>query len=438
MRNIPGHKNALTTTWSFIRDSEGLIERSAQKYGDSFRFNTLLGDMLVVSDPQDVRTIYSAGSESYVPLFNGVLEPLVGAQSLFMQSGETHKDRRGILMNLLKTKAVISHFEAIQDVAFKKTSELPLNVPFKMDSLMKSVVIEIMIRFVFGEMEEIRVQRYINLLIQIEEKGTPALFLMQKWRKFALGLGPWRSFEILRTELDVMVFEDIRKRRQSSCPHYDFLSKLMSAPCHGGKGMSDEELRDQSTTVILAGFGTTALSLSWAFFWLFHNPSALNKLRDEVGSLGQKPDAEALIELPYLEAVVKESLRINPVVNLTPALIKKEMTFAGHILPPESIVAISIWMAHHREATFNSPEQFIPERFIENKYSPFEFIPFAGGSRRCAGAAFADFEMRCVLATLIQNFDLKLLRSDIPRPINRHLFISPEGGVPMTVIGRCN
>ena len=438
MRNIPGHKNVLTTTWSFLRDSEGMIERSSKKYGDAFRLNTLLGDMLVVSDPQDVRTMFSAGSENYVPLFNGVLEPLLGEHSLFMQSGEIHKDRRGILLNLLKTKAVMSHFETIQEVAFKKTKELPLNQSFDMQSLMKSVVIEIMIRFVFGAMEETRVQRYINLLIQIEGKGTPALFLMQKWRKFALGLGPWRSFEVLRNELDVMVFEDIKSRRKSSCPHDDFLSKLMSAPCHGGKGMSDDELRDQSTTVILAGFGTTALSLSWAFFWLFHNPNALNKLRDEVGSLGQKPDAEALIELPYLEAVVKESLRINPVVNLTPARIKKEMTFAGYNMPPESIVAISIWMAHHREATFKSHEQFIPERFLENKYSPFEFIPFAGGSRRCVGAAFADFEMRCVLATLIRNFDLKLLRSDVPRPLNRHLFISPEGGVPMTVTGRCN
>ena len=433
MNSIAGYSNRLTTTYRFVRDSERLVAQGAKTFGSSFRLNTIFGDMLVVSDPEDIKVLYTANPKTYEPLFNGVLEPLVGPDSLFMQNGEIHKERRATLSSFLRYQEISAHAKAIEEVAIRKVSSHPVGEPFDMQHVMRAVVIEVMVRFVFGEMDSDRLARYVKLGVALEEKGTPAIFFLLPLKPYLMGLGPWRSFEAVRSELDAMVVEDITSRRNSPEAHHDFLSKLIHAPCHGVKDMSDDELRDQIMTIILAGYGTTALSLAWGFFWVHYNSSVLNKLRNELRGANSSPTAEEIHSLPYLESSVKETLRISPVVNLAPIRLKESMTLSGRTLPPESIVAVSIWMAHHRPETFDEPDQFRPERFLENRFSPFEYLPFGGGSRRCIGAGFADFEMKLILGRLIERFDFELLRDTVPEPVNRHLFVSPDGGVPMAL-----
>jgi cytochrome P450 len=438
MNKIVGHSNPVLTTVRFVRDSERLIARSAKKFGSSFRLNTVFGDMFVVSDPKDIKALFTAKPEFYEPHFNGILKPLCGEHSLFMQNGETHKDRRGTISSLLKYQAISGHAKTIEEVALRHFKALPAGKRFDMQTAIRSIVIEVMVRFVFGEMDRKRLDRYVELGAALEEKATPAVFFLHPIRRYLLGLGPWRSFEKIRNEMDAMVYEDIRSRRQSPEKHNDFLSQLMQAPCHGVKDMSNDELRDQIMTIILAGFGTTALSLAWGFFWVHHCPEVLARLRDELAGAGDDLSPETLDGLPYLDATLKEILRISPVVSLAPIRLKESMTLSGHELPPESIVAVSIWMAHHRPDPFTKPEEFRPERFLERRYTPFEYIPFGGGSRRCVGAGFADFEMKLILGRLVQNFEFKLLRETVPKPVNRHLFVSPEGGVPMELVKSCD
>jgi cytochrome P450 family 110 len=433
MNSIAGYSNRLTTTYRFVRDSERLVAQGAKTFGSSFRLNTIFGDMLVVSDPEDIKVLYTANARTYEPLFNGILEPLLGPNSLFLQNGDIHKDRRTTLSSLLRYQEISAHAKTIEEVAIREVSALPVGKVFDMQRVMRAVVIEVMVRFVFGEMEPDRLARYVKLGAALEEKGTPAVFFLLRLRPYLLGMGPWRSFEAIRRELDAMVVEDITRRRNSPGAHHDFLSKLIQAPCHGVKDMSNDELRDQIMTIILAGYGTTALSLAWGFFWLHHFPSALEQLKSELRGAPTSSKPEELHALPYLEASVKETLRISPVVNLAPIRLKESMTLSGRTLPPESIVAVSIWMAHHRPETFDEPDQFRPERFLENRFSPFEYLPFGGGSRRCIGAGFADFEMKLILGRLIERFDFELLRDTVPEPVNRHLFVSPDGGVPMAL-----
>ena len=433
MNSVAGYSNLLTTTYRFVRDSERLVAEAATKFGGSFRLNTLFGDMLVVSAPEDIKVLYTASSRSYEPLFNGVLEPLLGQNSLFMQNGDFHKERRGGLSSLLRYQEISSHAKSIEEVAVREVAKIPVGERFDMQQVMRSVVIEVMVRFVFGEMNPARVARYVALGTALEESGTPAIFFLLRLRPYLFGMGPWRRFERIRKEMDGLVYEDIMSRRNSPGAHADFLSKLIHAPCHGVKDMSDDELRDQIMTIILAGYGTTALSLAWAFFWLHHTPEALEQLREEVRG-GEAPlSADSLHTSPYLEAVTKETLRISPVVNLAPIRLLDPMTLQGRTLPARAVVAVSIWMAHHRAETFADPERFRPERFLEKRYSPFEYLPFGGGSRRCIGAGFADFEMKQILGRLIERFDFELLRNTVPEPVNRHLFVSPDGGVPMAL-----
>ncbi|MDB4665446.1 cytochrome P450 [Verrucomicrobia bacterium] len=437
MKDIAGHSNRILTTLRYLRHSEQLIASSAEKFGSTFRLNMVFGDMLVVSDPEDIKVLYTARPESYEPLFKGILEPLVGEHSLFMQKGETHKHRRGTISSLLKYQSISRHAKTIEEVTLRHFKAMPLGRRFDMQTVMRSIVIEIMVRFVFGDIERERLDRYIELGVSLDLNGTPGLFLFHSVKRYFLGFGPWRRYEKTRNEMDAMVYEDIRKRRQATENYEDFLSQLMHAPCHGLKDMSDDELRDQIMTIILAGYGTTALSLAWGFFHLHFFPETLKRLREEISAESSSLNAERLHSLPYLEAIIKETLRISPVVNLAPVRLKESMTLAGREMPAESIVAVSIRMAHHRPETFADPAVFRPERFLEHNYSPFEFLPFGGGSRRCVGATYADLEMKLILGRLVQHFQFNLLRDTVPSPVNRHLFTSPEGGVPMEIRQKC-
>lgn len=440
MKEIPGYTNPISTAYRFLKDSEGLIKEAAEAFGETFRLKLPFGDVLVISHPTDIKAMFSCPPDGYEPMFKGVLEPLLGSHSLFMQKGDLHKHRRNQFIQLLSQKSVAHHADTIESVTLKYAARHEKGESFDAEELMRSIVIEIMIRFVFGEMEEQRLQRYIRLGCELERRGTPVVFLLQGLKKFTFGLGPWKGLERIKKELDEMIFEDIASRRAEVSGQHDLLSKMVRNSAKDSLPMSDLELRDQILTIILAGFGTTVISLAWTMFWLHHTPGCPEKLRESLSDF-TTPETSSNApaqEAPYLEATIKEGLRINPVVSLAISRLKKPLELRKLTVPANSLIGVSIWMAHRRGESFEEPESFMPERFMTNKFTPFEYLPFGGGTRRCVGATFAEYEMKIILATLIRHYEFKLQRSTVPRAVNRHLFVSPEGGVPMTLRKICS
>jgi cytochrome P450 len=194
--------------------------------------------------------------------------------------------------------------------------------------------------------------------------------------------------------------------------------------------MPEREVLEQLLTFVVAGHETTATSLAWAMYELHRRPETLAKLRDEVGA-ESAPDA--LAKLPYLDAVCSETLRMHPPVPLVTRKLLGEFTLGPHTLPAGTVVGVGVYNAHNRAETFEAPSEFRPERFIQRTYSPFEYCPFGGGARRCLGAAFAMYELKVVLATLVSHGTFRL---DEPAPV-RHAFrigtYGPETGVRMTL-----
>jgi cytochrome P450 family 110 len=184
----------------------------------------------------------------------------------------------------------------------------------------------------------------------------------------------------------------------------------------------------------VAGHETTATALTWALYWIHHLPDVKEKLLHELDTLGEDPDPSDITRLPYLSAICSETLRIYPVAIIpTPRIVLSPTTFLGYEFEPGTLLIPSIYSAHHRQETYPNPKQFRPERFLERQFSPYEYLPFGGSNRRCIGAAFALFEMKLILATVMSRFELTLASDKTVQPVRRGPTIAPDSGVPIVM-----
>jgi cytochrome P450 len=209
---------------------------------------------------------------------------------------------------------------------------------------------------------------------------------------------------------------------------------LLSARDEAGEAMTDVELHDELMTLLLAGHETTATAIAWALYWVHKLPNIREQILQELETLGDNPEPLNIARLPYLTAVCNETLRIYPVAVLTvPRAVKEPVELMGYPLEPGTRLYGCIYLTHHREDIYPNSQQFKPERFLERQFSPYEFLPFGGGIRRCIGEALALFEMKLVLATILQRYELALADQRPERPKRRGVTFAPERGVKMVM-----
>lgn len=198
--------------------------------------------------------------------------------------------------------------------------------------------------------------------------------------------------------------------------------------------MTDEELRDELITLLIVGHETTASALSWALYWIHYLPEVHDRLLNELGSVVEQADSIAITKLPYLNAVCQETLRIYPIAMTGFArTVKLPIQLMDYDFAPGTKLIPCIYLTHQREELYRQPKQFRPERFLERQFSPYEYLPFGGGNRRCIGIAFAQFEMKLVMATIVSCFQLALADSPPVRPVRRGLGLAPPKGMCMVV-----
>jgi cytochrome P450 family 110 len=196
-------------------------------------------------------------------------------------------------------------------------------------------------------------------------------------------------------------------------------------------------LRDELLTLMLGGYEPAATAMSWALYWIYHQADIREKLIKELATLGHSPDPIAISRLPWLSAVCQEVLRICPAAYATfPRVVKSPIELMGYKLEPGTEVITCIYLTHQREDLYPDPKQFKPERFLERKFSPYEYLPFGGGSRACIGAAFSLFVMKLVLATLLSRYQLALADNKPVQAQVIRLTLSPIGGVKMVMTDR--
>jgi unspecific monooxygenase len=258
--------------------------------------------------------------------------------------------------------------------------------------------------------------------------------LQQDWGP----LSPGGQFVRRKQRIDQLIYAEIHQRREQANPSgSDILSLLMAARDEAGQPMTDQELRDELMTLLLAGHETTATALTWALYWIHHLPEVKDKLLKELDSLGDDPDLSMITRLPYLNAVCSETLRIYPIALIAaPRIVKSPLELMGYEFEPDVMLAPCIYLIHRREDLYPEPTQFKPERFLERQFSPYEYFPFGGGSRRCIGAAFALYEMKLALAYILSHYQLALAEPRPVRATRRGVTMAPAGGVKMVLKGR--
>jgi cytochrome P450 len=248
-------------------------------------------------------------------------------------------------------------------------------------------------------------------------------------------LTPFARVKRLKDDVDDLLYAEIERRRAQQRRGVDILSLLIEARHEDGEPMTGGELHDEMITMLAAGHETTATALAWAFYHLLANPSALARVERELEQAGETVGGPSVPEgrFEYLDAVIKESLRLKPIIPSVSRTLKTPARIGGCELPAGVTLVPCIYLAHRRPAVWPDPHTFRPERFLGTRPSPYEFLPFGGGTRRCLGMAFALYEMRIVLAEVLSRVVLHASRVDEVRVVRRSITLAPSDGMPVTI-----
>jgi cytochrome P450 family 135 len=416
-------------TARFLVRPVSFFERYRRELGPTFAARLLgPGDVVFISDTDSVKRLFGADRVNTIaPGRNIVLRPLLGAQSLLLQEGEEHLRRRKLMLPPFHGERMRAYEAAIAEVTEAETVEWPHGSAFSVHPTMQAITLEVILRAAFGVTDPARRDALTGSLVGIlAESASPAavglavpgLRRLPRYRDFARMVE--RTDELLAAEIDDRRADPALETRE------DILSMMVAARFDDGSQMSDAELRDQLMTLLLAGHETTATGLAWVFDLLTHHPDSLTRLVEELDS----GDDE------YLDSVIEEALRIRPVVPMTGRLLHEPATLGGYDLERGTVILVAIYMAHTDPELYPDPHAFRPERFLHADPATYSWIPFGGGTRRCIGAAFAQMEMRVVLRTILERFELRAASSEPERPMRRNVTLSPRNGTRVIAAAR--
>jgi cytochrome P450 family 110 len=430
----------------WVIDPVSYIEKAAQQYPDIFSGTIVgFGDTVVfVNHPQAIQEILTNDRKKFVAVgkMNKIGEPLVGKYSVTSQEGTCHKQQRQLLMPPFHGERMQAYGELICSLCAKVFNQLPLNQPFLARNFTQEITLQVILQVVLGLHEGERLQKLKHLLPQMldifQSPMASSLLFFSFLQKDLGAWSPWGKFLRDRQQIDKLIYAEISDRKQQTdSERTDILSMLMSARDEAGEPMTDQELRDQLMTLMVAGYETTGTAIAWGFYWIHQNPLVREKLLQELDTLSDYPDPMSIYRLPYLTAVCNETLRISPPLMFSfPRVVQEPVELLGHALEPGNVLLPSIYLTHQREDLYPQPQQFKPERFLERQFSPYEFLPFGGGVRRCIGEALALFQMKLVLATVLSRYQLALGDRSIERPQRRSFTLAPSSGVKMVITGR--
>ncbi|MBP5971936.1 cytochrome P450 [Brasilonema sp. CT11] len=420
------------------------MEACTKRYGDIFTLQ-LNRPVVFVSNPAAMQQMLTSDTKQFeAPSdWNTPFEPMLGKNSVITLSGKAHQRQRQLMMPSFHGDRMRTYGQVIGDITEEISSQWQIDKPFCARSAMQAITLRVMMQAVFGLYEGSRAQELEEVLSLMMDEGgqSPARALILYFPALQRDLGsltPWGKFLRRRERVNQMLYAEIRERReQPDSSRTDVLSLLMAAKDEANQPMTDEELRDELMTLLVAGHETTATALTWALYWIHKLPGVREKLLEELDTLGDRPDPSTIFKLPYLNAVCCETLRIYPVAMLTfPRVVRTPVSLSGQELEPGTVVMGSIYLTHQREDLYPQPKQFNPERFLERQFSAYEYLPFGGGVRRCIGMAFAQFEMKVVLATILSRWELALVDEGDVGSKRRGLVSGPNRSIQMVVKGQ--
>jgi len=419
-------------TMRLMRDFRGTLESWVAEFGDPIFVNALNGPIVVTGRPDLIETIFSADSAIFETFAKNTLTPILGTGSMLQLDGQPHQRERKLIMPMFHGQRMKSYIDSMQRIAIRSFDQHCDSGTVSMLDITTTISLDVIVNVILGAEDEEAVATLVKQAAAIVKQTSPMFFFSRKAQFRFFGLSPWDRFRKTQRALRENLTQEVQKRKQSTEGREDILSLLVEARYEDGSEMDLDHLLDELGTFLFAGHETSALAMAWAVYYLLNTPDAREKLVAELDANADKELGE-IARLPWLNAVVSESLRLNPIVGDVLRVLKEPLDLGDFRVPAGYAVAPAIALAHYNETVFAEPERFDPSRFIDKRYSPGEYLPFGGGVRRCAGAAFALHEMAIVLATLFSRYQLELRETEPVVPKRRNITIGPSTGIRVEI-----
>ncbi|QBS41537.1 cytochrome P450 [Nocardia sp. CS682] len=416
----------------FQVDRQRFVPALARRYGDVFtlRIPPFADHAVVFSRPEHIKEIFAGNPHDlHAGEGNQILGHVMGSHSLLLTDEDEHARARRLLMPAFNGSALRAYRDLVADIAVAEIARWTPGATLITLDRMNALTLEVIVQVVFGVTDEHtraelgpRLRQIVNL--------NPLVFLGFKANLLAR-VGPWKRFADNLRAVDALLYAEIAARRRAPdlAERTDVLSRLL----HAGTGedhdppLTDAELRDQLITLLLAGHETTASALSWALYELATRPDI-----QELAYAAARSDDDK-----YLEAVMKEAMRLHVVINGTNRKLTRDMTIGGRRLPAGTVVSTSILLAHRNPDSYPDLAVFRPERFLAGEVAPNTWFPFGGGVRRCIGAGFSLMESTAVLREILVRHSLSLPEGTEPeRGKTRNITTVPRGKARLVITPR--
>jgi len=420
----------------------GWMVKRWRRYGDVFssRF-PIFGRVVYVADPALVKEVFlgDAGTFHAGEANTLALGDALGDHSLLTLDEGRHLSQRKLLLPPFHGESVRRYVEVMAEATEREVATWPIGKEIQLRPRMQAITLEVILRAVFGVRDDARMDLFRERIPPLGE-ATSILNWLPFMDRDLGGITPAAKFRRALAAVDELIYAEIADRRAApdrteslraghgpalaQDDRDDVLSLLLRARHEDGSPMTDSELRDELMTLLTAGHETTATGLAWAFERLLRTPRVLARL------------SASLDDGDYLDAVVKETLRVRPVVVDVARKLTRETEVAGWRLPAGTLVLPAIAVLHARPDLYDSPEEYRPERFLEGETESYAWIPFGGGVRRCIGASFAQVEMRTVLREVLRRVRLRAPSQRPERGVVRHVTVVPGRGARAIVTER--
>ncbi len=421
------------------------MEELRRLYGDRFILHVgwMFGSVILASDPEAIQQIFTSSKfRSTGQATRQFTGPFLGTRSVVSARGERHRRKRKLLLPPFHRERLQTYPQRIRELSDRAIRQQIPGIGFSIRPLAQSITLQVIMDVVLGECangrDRVLREHLKNWSEAIASPIVTSSILFEPLRDLP-DWTPWGQFRHLSETIDELLYAEIRHRRSHLDPHRpDILTLLLQARDENGDPLEDDEIRDELMTLLISGQETAATAIAWAMYWIHRNPSVRDRLIAELDGLGPDPDPLEMMKLPYLDAVCSETLRFYPPTPLTSQFEATEpVEFGDCLLQPGTRVSICIYLVHHREDLYPEPKQFKPERFLDRKFSQYEYLPFGGGSRRCIGEALATMEIKMVVGTLLSRYRLEMLTQMPVQPRFRgFVLLAPDRDIRFVCLGR--
>lgn len=379
-----------------------------------------LGAVILFAEPESIRHIFRLPADAFTCApFNEHYRYVMGGLSVLLQDGDVHKRQRRMLSPAFRADRLAAKAPAILSLFGSRMSDWPLGQPFNPRPAFHRAAYALIVELLFADLES----SISKQLIEAHQQSVAGQ--VGAW-------GPWRAFSRLQPALREALTVEIETRRAAPDTP-GFFTQVVLAQDADGEPLALDECQDHVFSLLVAGVDTSAILLSWALHWLSRSPEVLSRLTAEV----RGASADGVLALPYLQAVLSETLRMYPIVPTpTGRKLTREAEIGGRTYPAGTTLLPCPYLVHRDPDIYPEPSGFRPERFLDRKPAAGEYFPFGGGLRTCVGEMLAQVEFKTVLCAILREWDLESGLEENLTPVRHGTLLAPPDELRVTVRSR--